>query len=131
MDRQGFPRYLPLHMQSLKRQIVDVCHEMDRRQFVANHDGNVSVRVGDDLFLATPTSFAKRSIRESDILLIDFEGKVIEGAHRVFSEWKLHRTIYELCEDVTAVCHAHPPYATAWGLTQKQLEYPAIPEALV
>lgn len=118
-------------MSSPKEQIVEVCHELDRRQFVANHDGNVSVRIDENRFLVTPTSFAKRSVRENDILLIDLEGKVLEGPHKVFSEWKIHRAIYEACDDVSSVCHAHPPYTMAWGMTGKQMDFPSIPEAIV
>jgi L-fuculose-phosphate aldolase len=118
-------------MDSLKQQIVGVCQEMDRRQFVANHDGNVSRRLSENRFLATPTSFAKRAVHARDLLLIDLEGQVVEGVHRVFSEWRIHRAIYEICGDATSVCHAHSPFATAWGLTGKQIEFPSIPEAIV
>jgi len=131
MDSPIKAGYFGAQMEALKKQIVDVCHEMNRRQFVANHDGNVSVRISEDRYLVTPTSLAKRSVRESDILLIDSEGKVHEGNHKVFSEWKVHRVVYELCPDVNSVCHAHPPYATAFGLTGKQIEFPPIPEAIV
>ncbi|MEQ1875187.1 MAG: class II aldolase/adducin family protein [Bdellovibrionia bacterium] len=124
-------RYFVAHMSDLKKRIVDACHEMDRRQFVANHDGNISVRLEADRFLVTPTSFAKRDVAENDILLVDTEGKVLEGPHRVFSEWKIHRAIYECDSAVTSVCHAHPPYAMGLGLAGKQIEFPSIPEAIV
>ena len=123
--------YFVAPMAELKSRIIEACHEMDRRKFVANHDGNVSVRVAEDRFLVTPTSFAKRSVKECDLLLIDSEGKVLEGEHRVFSEWKIHRAIYELDPNVTSICHAHPPYAMGLGLASKQIEFPAIPEAIV
>jgi L-fuculose-phosphate aldolase len=120
-----------LSSDQIKRQIVDACHALDKRQFVANHDGNISVRVEANRFFITPTSFAKRSVTENDVLLVDFEGSVVEGKHRVFSEWRLHQTIYEILPEVGAVVHAHPPYTMAWGLAGKQYGFGSIPESIV
>ena len=96
-----------------KRQIIDVCRRMDKRQFVANHDGNVSVRLNENCFVVTPTSFAKKNVNIEDLLIIDLDGKILEGKHRVFSEWKWHRAIYLNLPDATSVSHGHPPAAAA------------------
>ena len=116
---------------SVKSVIVDVCQRLDARAFVANHDGNVSVRLSEDRFLATPTSFAKRDIKENDLLLVDFAGKVLEGPHRVFSEWVWHQAIYGARPDAQAVVHAHPPVASGFGLARRELGTPCLPEAIV
>jgi len=112
-------------------QILEVCARLDRRAFVANHDGNVSVRLSEDRFLVTPTAYAKADVNKEDLLVIDREGQVLEGRHRVFSEWKWHRAIYFANPDVTSVVHAHPPHSMGWGLLKKDFGYPAIPEAVV
>lgn len=112
-------------------QIVDVCQRLDARQLVANHDGNVSVRLSEDRFGTTPTAFAKKDIQAKDLLIVDFEGKVLEGIHKIFSEWKWHRAIYSAFPEVSSVCHAHPPFTMAWSLLQRKFGYGSIPEALV
>lgn len=118
-------------MEALKKQIIDSCRELDQRKFVANHDGNISARIADNKFIATPTGFAKRDIKENDLIIIDSNGATLEGNHKVFSEWKWHQAIYESFSQVSSVVHAHPPYAMAMGLTKKQLGYGSVPEAVV
>jgi L-fuculose-phosphate aldolase len=115
----------------IKQQMLASCALLDQRGFVANHDGNISFRLEENLFLVTPTGFAKRSIEAEDLLLVDFSGRVIQGKHKVFSEWKWHQSIYATSPKASSVCHAHPPYAMAWGLTGRDLGYQAVPESLV
>jgi L-fuculose-phosphate aldolase len=100
--------------------------------WVANHDGNVSVRAPDGArFWATPTAFSKLDVEPHDVLCVDESGKVLHGRHRVFSEWTLHAAAYRARADVKAVLHAHPPHATAFGLAREQLGVPALPEMVV
>lgn len=117
---------------SLQREIVDICRLLDDKSWVANHDGNVSARLPDNArFLATPTAFAKRNVQPSDLLIVDGPGKVLAGRRNLFSEWHLHATCYRAREDVRAVVHAHPPFATAYGLTRREGMKPLLPEMVV
>jgi L-fuculose-phosphate aldolase len=100
--------------------------------WVANHDGNVSVRAPDGVrFWATPTAVSKRDVQPHDVLCVDVEGKVLHGRLRIFSEWALHAAAYKARPDVKAVLHAHPPHATAFGLSRRSLGVPALPEMVV
>ena len=102
------------------------------RGWVANHDGNLSVRLADDRrFLATPTALSKRDVEPHDLVIVDIEGKVLSGRRRIFSEWHLHAACYRARPDVRAVLHAHPPHATAFGLARTPLGTPALPEMVV
>jgi L-fuculose-phosphate aldolase len=114
-----------------KEQIITACRNLDRRQFVANHDGNISIRLSDDEFLVTPTARAKGSLQSSDLLTVNFEGKTLSANGKIFSEWIWHQAIYLEYPEVTSVCHAHPPYATAMALAEDFPEYPSIAEAVV
>ena len=52
-------------------EIVEACQELAERSWVANHDGNISIRRPRDGFLVTPTAFRKRDVRAVDLLVID------------------------------------------------------------
>ncbi len=104
---------------------------MDQKGWVANHDGNLSTRLSEATFAATPTARPKFGIFEEDILEIDLLGKVLSGKSKVFSEWAVHSRIYERRSDVNAVVHSHPPYATAVGCANQEMMTSAIPEAVV
>ena len=51
-----------MQIDEIKYQICDVCHNMCQLGWVAANDGNVSVRLDDGTFLATPTGMSKSFI---------------------------------------------------------------------
>ncbi len=113
------------------KDIVLACQKLYERCLVANHDGNITFKMDDGGFIATPTSFSKGEVTEADLLRLDQNGKVIEGRHRVFSEIAYHLNIYKARPDVRCVVHAHPPAASGFGVAGRELGTPAIPEAIV
>lgn len=113
-----------------RKAIVNICKLIHEKGWVANHDGNVTVRIGFDRFLATPTAVSKRVITEDMLVVVDSGGNKISGALRPFSEINLHLAVYKKRDDVNAVVHAHPPYATAKACCGKEI-IPFLPEAVV
>jgi L-fuculose-phosphate aldolase len=113
------------------KDIVTACQKLYERELVANHDGNISFKTLDGGFIATPTSFSKGDVTESDLLLLNDKGQVIRGRHKVFSEIALHLAIYKVRADIKCVIHAHPPTASGFGLAALEIGTPAIPEAIV
>ncbi len=95
--------------------------ELHARGWVANHDGNLSLRDADGRFLATPTAWSKRLVEPEDLLVVDRRGKILRGKRRLFSEWQLHRAVYDARPDVRAVIHAHPPTASGFALAGAEL----------
>jgi L-fuculose-phosphate aldolase len=114
----------------LRGQLVDYSRRLHARGFVANHDGNLSVRLADGRFLCTPTAFSKAEVTADSLVTVDAAGAVVAGRHRPFSEIVLHLLAYKERSDVQAVVHAHPPHATALAATGRALT-PFLPEAVV
>ena len=110
--------------------ICTVCRKMWQRGWVANHDGNASVKIDGEI-LAPPTAVSKADIIPEIILTLDLDGKKLAGPGRPFSEIQLHLAAYRSRADVFAVVHAHPPYATARGACGMALDEPFIPESVV
>ncbi|MCB9739101.1 MAG: class II aldolase/adducin family protein [Deltaproteobacteria bacterium] len=75
-------------------------------------DGNLSVRLGGDLVLTTPSASHKGKLQPQDLVVVDLDGRV-RGAGRPSSELVLHLAAYRGRPDVGAVIHAHPPHAVA------------------
>ena len=118
-------------MSDLREQLISVSHALHRNGWVANHDGNVTVRAGDDRYLATPTSVSKGDVCDEMLIVVNNDGKVVQGTYRPFSEFVLHRAAYETRVDVNAVVHAHPPTATAFSVAGRGLDRPILAEAVV
>lgn len=118
--------------ENARRELVDLCHKLGRREWVANHDGNVSCRLGDGRFLASPTAVHKCDVGHEMLVVVDREGKVVQGTRKVFSEMALHLAIYKARPDVQWVVHAHPPHATAWAVAGESFfEVPFMGEPVV
>jgi len=112
-------------------ELLQACQLLDRKGWVANHDGNISLRLPGHRFLVTPTAFRKGDIGAADLLVVDIDGKVLSGRHRVFSEWQLHRAVYRSRPEMKAVVHCHPPSSTAFAVSGRELAIDFMPEAIV
>ena len=108
----------------IKDQICDVCHKMWQLGWVAANDGNVSVKLGDGTYFATPTGISKSFITPEKIVRIDDKGEVLEGkeGYRPSSEIKMHLRCYQERADVGAVVHAHPPTATGFAVAHLDMD---------
>jgi L-fuculose-phosphate aldolase len=117
----------------MRQQLVTVAQRMAARGWVANHDGNLSLRLPRGRLLCTPSGVAKAALRPEMLLMLDPLGKVLgaSGGLKPFSEINLHLAFYQGREDVGAVVHAHPPTATGFGVSPLTLDPPFLPEAVV
>lgn len=108
----------------IREQICDICHKMWQLGWVAANDGNVSVKLEDGTFLATPTGISKSFITPERLVRIDENGEVLDGleGYRPSSEIKMHLRCYKEREDVGAVVHAHPPTATGFAVAHIDLD---------
>jgi L-fuculose-phosphate aldolase len=118
-------------MSTLKKQMIRVCQRLDALGFVPATDGNVSVRMGRDRILITPSMLPKGEIRESQLLVTDLEGKVLQGLGRPSSEIKMHLYAYRMRPEVKAIVHAHPSFATAFAAAGRSLTAPLLPESVI
>ncbi len=115
-----------------KEEIVKICKKLLSDGHVIGSAGNVSMRVkkGEEEFvLITPSNVNYKEMEPEDILIIDLEGKVIEGERNPSVEKHLHLGIYKDREDVNAIIHSHGMYSTI--LSTLNLSLPPIMEELV
>jgi L-fuculose-phosphate aldolase len=101
------------------------------RGFVAATDGNISVRLGSDRILTTPTCMSKGMMTPEDLVVTDLDGNCVGGSRKASSEMAMHLLIYRLRPDVNAVCHAHPPMATGFAAAGIALDKPLVCELVI
>ncbi|MDX9871724.1 MAG: class II aldolase/adducin family protein [Clostridia bacterium] len=78
--------------------------------------GNFSLRDQEKgMFCITPSGMDYDDLIPEDIVVLDLDGRVVEGNRKPSVETRLHRMIYEKRPDVNGVCHTHSTYATAWA----------------
>jgi L-fuculose-phosphate aldolase len=115
----------------IARDVLQVCRRLYERGLVAGTDGNVSVRLSRDRLLATPTGASKGFLGEGDLVVCDLEGRQLSGAKRLTTEIKIHLAAYRERQDVCAVVHAHPPFATAFAVAGTTPSEKLMPEAYI
>ena len=123
--------------QQLRQEMIQVCKMLWQRQYVAANDGNVSVRLGADRFLCTPSGFSKGLIEPDELIVVDWDAEIIGHRYgpkrylRPTSEMLLHLEAYRQRPDVDAVVHAHPPTAIALSIAGISLAHCLIPDVVL
>ena len=112
----------------IKKQICDIGRRMYEKGYVAANDGNISVRMGPGRFLCTPTRVSKGALKPEMIAVVDDAGKQLSGTWPRTSEILLHLEIFHELPEINAVCHAHPPHATAFAVAGIQIPSCVLPE---
>lgn len=125
--------FMNLDTQQLRREIIRVLYLVTDQGLACSSDGNLSVRMGEDRFLITPSGLHKMSMGEEDLIVVDGKGQVIEGKPGLSptSEVPMHMEAYRERSDINAVLHAHPPCATALTIAEIPFPMDLIPEALI
>jgi L-fuculose-phosphate aldolase len=125
-ERERFFNSPEIH--ELKLQICDVGRRLWTRAYVDGNGGNISIRVGENLVLCTPTLVSKGYMKPEDLCLVDLEGNQKAGSKKRTSEILMHLQIMKSQPKAKAVVHAHPPYATAFAVSGVRPPSCMIPE---
>ena len=68
-----------------------------------------------ELVYITPSGMDYDTIVAEDIVVMDLEGKVVEGFRKPSIEVPMHTAIYRSRSDVSAIIHTHPIYSTVFS----------------
>jgi len=115
----------------IKKEICEIGRRIYQNGFVAANDGNITVKVNDNEFWATPTGVSKGFMTPDMLCKVDAEGRLIEGKMKPSSELKMHMRVYKERPDVKSVVHAHPPVATGFAIAGIPLNKFIMPEAII
>jgi L-fuculose-phosphate aldolase len=103
-----------------KRQsIIDACRDMNRLGINQGTSGNISLRHGDGM-LITPTSVPYDTMQVDQIVFMKLDSAPGAG-QRPSSEWRFHRDILNARAEVSAVVHAHSPFATILAIMGREI----------
>jgi len=98
-----------------REEIVRFGKLLHQKGYVAATDGNLSVRLEKNTVLATPTGMSKGMMEPEDLVLVDVNGRKLDGQRSPSTEIGMHLLIYRLRPDVHGVVHAHPTTATGYA----------------
>jgi len=113
-----------------RQQIVEIGKRVYNKGFVASNDGNMSIRVGNEV-LITPTGLSVGFLTPDQLVKVNMSAEKIEGYLNPSSEIKFHLKVYEMRPDIKSVVHAHPPFSTGFAVAGIPLSKPTLPEMVI
>jgi ribulose-5-phosphate 4-epimerase/fuculose-1-phosphate aldolase len=93
-------------VESLREKLVLVCKVL-QSQGVVDVYGHVSARLANERILSTP-HMPPGKVALRDLIVIDMQGKKLEGFGEPNGETAMHTSIYKARPDVQCILHYHP-----------------------
>lgn len=84
--------------------------------------GNVSV--ADHIagvFAIKPSGVPYAELSPDKMVIVDFDGKTVDGSGRPSSDTKTHAVLYKYWPEIGGIVHTHSTYATAWAQAQRDI----------
>lgn len=111
-----------MRLAELRAEVVRYAKKMYDSQLVRATQGNLSTRdTASGLICITPSGADYQTMTAEDIVIVDEQGKVVEGKWKPSVETPLHTLIMRRRRDVNCVMHNHSPYATAFGVVYQPI----------
>jgi L-fuculose-phosphate aldolase len=104
------------------RQQLAAAIRMLERAGIIDFNGHGSVRTGTDRFFINSGRSIRSHLTAEDIVEVDLDGHLLEGAADPPLEYPLHAEIYRRRGDATAILHAHPKWSTLLTTTGHSYE---------
>jgi L-ribulose-5-phosphate 4-epimerase len=109
-------------LETLREQLYQLHLELPKNNLVAWTSGNVSARDPQTGYVVIkPSGIRYEHLRPEQMVIVDVEGNIIEGALKSSSDTASHLYIYRHRPDVGGIVHTHSPYATAFAAVNRPI----------
>jgi L-ribulose-5-phosphate 4-epimerase len=109
-------------LKELKNIVFNANLDLVRHGLVIHTWGNVSGRDFDSgLIVIKPSGVNYKSMKPDDMVVIDMEGKIVEGRYKASTDAPTHLLLYKTYEAIGGIVHTHSSYATSWAQAGKSI----------
>lgn len=106
----------------LKEELVELHLELPKNNLVVWTGGNVSARDAETGFIVIKASGIRyEEMRPEHMVVVDLDGKMVEGDYKPSSDVHSHLYIYKHRPDIGGVVHTHSAYASAFAAVNKPI----------
>ena len=103
-------------LEELKEKVCRANLDLVRHGLVIFTWGNVSaIDRQSGLVVIKPSGVSYDNMKPSDMVVVDLDGKVVEGDLNPSSDTPTHLVLYKAFPEIGGVVHTHSTYATAWA----------------
>jgi len=105
---------------TLREESYEANMEIPRRALAIYTWGNVSAfDKARGVFAIKPSGVSYDELEPGMIVVVDLDGKVVDGKLVPSSDTKTHQVLYRAFEGIGGITHTHSPYAVAWAQARK------------
>ena len=103
-------------LEALKEKVCKANLDLVKHGLVLFTWGNVSaIDRESGLVVIKPSGVSYDNMKPADMVVVDLDGKVVEGDLRPSSDTPTHVELYKAFPNIGGVVHTHSTYATAWA----------------
>jgi len=103
-------------LELLKQHVYEANMMLPKHYMVTFTWGNVSgIDRNTNLFVIKPSGVAYEQLKPDDMVVMDLNGKQIEGELKPSSDTPTHVELYRGFPHIGGVVHTHSPWATSWA----------------
>ena len=103
-------------LEELKQKVFEANLSLVEHGLVIFTWGNVSaIACASSLVVIKPSGVSYDEMKASDMVVVDLDGKVVEGDLRPSSDTPTHVALYKAFPNIGGVVHTHSTFATAWA----------------
>lgn len=109
-------------LETLRQEVFDANLELVRRGLVLYTFGNASaIDRGRGLVVIKPSGVPYETMTAADMVVVDLDGAMVEGALRPSSDLATHLVLYKAFPAVGGVVHTHSRHATSWAQARREI----------
>jgi L-ribulose-5-phosphate 4-epimerase len=111
-----------MKLQTLREEVLQANLDLVRRGLVLYTFGNVSgIARQEGLVVIKPSGVAYETMKPADMVVVDLEGKTVEGSLRPSSDLPTHLILYKAFSTIGGIAHTHSRAATSWAQAQRAI----------
>ena len=100
-------------MENERKLIVEYGKLLVTKGLTTGTGGNISIFDKEKKYFAiSPSGIDYFETEPEDVVIMDLDGKVVEGKRKPSSEWMMHLIFYKKRDDVEAVVHTHSRFSS-------------------
>jgi len=109
-------------LEALREEVLEANLELVRRGLVLYAFGNASgIAREEGLVVIKPSGVPYETMKARDLVVVDLQGKTIEGTLRPSSDLPTHLILYRAFPGIGGVAHTHSRAATAWAQAGREI----------
>lgn len=111
-----------MNFEQIRQEAYEANMQLPKLRLVLFTFGNVSAADrSKGVFAIKPSGVPYEELSAASMVIVDFDGTVVEGKLRPSSDTKTHAVLYKHWEGIGGIVHTHSVFATAWAQAQRDI----------